>query len=123
MGLPQSNARVTAILAPGPSEDYNETGGSGVPKWQGSREAYVLEQWKTNYSQSEGGLKRNKIVTMYIPADMVRGFSLLTGDTITYTFNGDTTSRRIQDVTPNIYPGHPLQTYKLNLDLVTVEAP
>lgn len=123
MSLPQSNARITQVKASGSSEDYDRSQGNGSSKWTGDREAYVLEQWKTTYSKSEGGQSRQKRVTMYIPLDMVDTWSLLTGDFVTYTFNGAQTTRKIQDVTPNVYPGHPLQTYMLTLEAVAVETP
>lgn len=123
MGLPQSNARIIQVNSSGSSEDYDKAQGNGNSKWIGDREAYVLEQWKTIYSQSEGGQSRNKRVTMYIPLDMVDNWSLKTGDFVTYTFNGEKTTRKIQDVTPNVYPGHPLQTYMITLEAVAVETP
>jgi hypothetical protein len=83
-----------------------------------------MESWKTYFSQSEGALKRFKIVTMYVPLDMLPdGVALDPGDIVVYDYNGTTSTRKIQDVTPNILPGHPLQNYQVVMEPLSTESP
>lgn len=115
MALPQVNARLKSIVPPGGSEDYDNPGSAGTPKWAGDIGAYVTES--VIQSTSQGRLDRLKRTAIVIPGDLRPAVDLATGDVLTYDYAGLTHSRKVVDFQAHLLPtARAFATVKVELE-------
>lgn len=105
MGLPQSNARLLRISAPGASEDFdNPGGGEGTRRWSGDADAYATESILVRLSASPGSIVRAKDMRLIIPADLRPSVEIHSGDFVTFTYAGRPLTGKTQDFVAKIGP-------------------
>lgn len=111
--LPQANARLTKIAGPGFSEDAELPATEGATRWEGASDAYVTEKIIT--STAQGRLDRLKRTTIIIPGDLRPPVALAQGDAVTYSYAGESFTRRVIDFQAHLLPGVP-QTVRIELE-------
>lgn len=94
--LPASNATLTAINAPGLSEDYDEPATDGTPRWTGTVDCYVVNKIRTLVGTA--GLNRVKTTYLVVPYDI--GETVESGDTVVFTLEGESVSRVVWEIDP-----------------------
>lgn len=125
--LPQVNAILISINTDGATEDWAAGPGAPGPAiWSGSSDAYVMEKIRTVYSQSAGGLLKEKEVTIIISSNLtdINGNTLTvnTGHIFTYSYRGTMYTRRVMDYSAPYLPGIGLQEYiRVNLNPAAME--
>jgi hypothetical protein len=94
--LPSHNARLSAVLSPGSSEDYDVSAGAGSAKWSGDAEALVVEH--VLEAVSGEGLDQAKQTHVEIPSN--HGVTIKPEDYVTYTPTGASSAvtRRVKEV-------------------------
>jgi hypothetical protein len=103
--LPQTNARLLAITGPGSSEDFDRDAGTNGPvKWHGSSDAYYNEKIRVSLSATPGSITRAKDITLSIPGDLRPSVQIHSGDTVTFLYQGQTLSGKVQDYTNPVPP-------------------
>lgn len=81
MFLASHNARLSEVLSPGSSEDYDIAQGAGTSKWSGDAEALYVEQVLAQASGER--LDQAKQTHLQVPSNL--GVTVLVGDYVTYT--------------------------------------
>lgn len=93
--VPPVNATIEWVGSPGGLDPYGDPE-PAVQKWAGTAPAYVTEQ--VLVSEPTGGLADTAtILRAAIPASL-GGTTVNTGDEITLTKNGETTTRRVRNI-------------------------
>jgi hypothetical protein len=100
---PITNATLTRVQPGGGAEDYDATTLSGADKFTGSQAAFVSDE---QVSRDAGGtstivLERSVAVDDALAVDWARG------DTLTYTYRGDTLTGVVRDIKTTTAPGLP----------------
>lgn len=100
--LPASNATLTSIMGGGFTADYDQPATSGTARWQGTVGVYVVEEIITVASATrragEGADSVNELTRTYLVLDAELGRLVQTGDTLTYTLDGVTSTRVARNV-------------------------
>jgi hypothetical protein len=91
-----TNATLTQIAAPGTSDDYDVTATTGTARWTGSvgvtiRRDPIIE------IQTNQALNVVRTTRMEVPFDI--GSVIQHNDALTYTYEGQTLTRRVDDIT------------------------
>lgn len=92
---PQTNSALIQISSDGQSDDWDVTQATGSAVWSGSADAYVQEKIRTNFSQSAGALVKTK--DLQIVLDMPFAGRINTGHVLSFTWRGQTISRRVME--------------------------
>jgi hypothetical protein len=95
-GLIFTNATLTRIAAPGTSDDYDVAGTPGTARWTGSVGVTIR---RDPIVEVQGAQALNVIRTtrMEVPYDI--GSVIEHNDAVTYTYEGETWTRRVDDIT------------------------
>lgn len=92
--LPLVNATVTAITAPGSSEDYGSAGGAGSTLFSGEAPAYVTQQM----FQNANGEKLDQITVTRLVLNYNVGNLVQRGGTITFSTDGVVSTRIVREL-------------------------
>lgn len=98
--LPASNARLLEIGAGEFTADYDQPATQGPPRWEGSADAYVVEELKTSRlieSGAAGSVAVDERVVTYIVLEASIGRIAQRGDTITYATEEGTRTRTVRN--------------------------
>lgn len=94
--LVYANATLTRITAPGTADDYDIPGTPGADRWAGSVGVTVRRDPIVEV-QANQALNVVRSTRMEIPYDV--GSVIEHNDALTYTYEGETVTRRVDDVT------------------------
>jgi hypothetical protein len=101
MRLPLVNATLTVIAGGGGDANYDTPAGADLPKWEGEEDAYVVEELvEVQRDDSVDELQRTSIVITAERADGVER-----GDTLTYSYRGQTHTREVRDLRVAVLAG------------------
>lgn len=114
--LPQSNATLTQVLAPGFSEDDDYAGVDGDLKWSGSEDAYVDDVIRTQFAQTAGILNKARDTRIILSAELPVTIDI--GDVLLYTFRGQPLKRKVTDFDSRELVGIPHPTMRYHLEEV-----
>lgn len=90
MGLPYTNGRLLSITGVGATEDYTDPGDNvGAERWTGNLGITVRQQLLENIN----GDRIDEIITTSVKLPYAIGRLVRRGDTITYTYDGDSYTR------------------------------
>ena len=90
--VPLVNATLTQIAGGGSSEDYDSPAGADTARWSGTADAYVDEHMESQVTgQSLDAIDVTRLVVPLTPGSQAQR-----GDTVTYTYGGQTVSRTVQ---------------------------
>lgn len=100
--LPAYNARLTKIQAGagGGVADGLDTNQSGIVRWEGDQDAYILIKRRRNYSGDTSQIEKE--IVIYVPDHTARTAGLVVGDYLTVTQDGTATTYRANDVVSSI---------------------
>lgn len=111
--LPQANATLTAIRAPGFSAEGETPATEGTARWTGSADAYVSEEQVTSTVAGRLDLFRKDVLV--IPGTLRPAVSIQLGDAVTFSYAGAQQTRIVRAVRARLLNGVP-QTVRLDLE-------
>ncbi len=98
MNLPQANARLTAVVARGHSEDWDEGEEAGAERWAGTADAYVQQAQQ----QVRDGARDSTVVTRSIV--LPPNVPVHVGDTLRLVWRETPVSWPVVAVTERVAP-------------------
>jgi ribosomal 50S subunit-recycling heat shock protein len=106
--IPQSNARLKQINAPGFSADADLPATTGAAKWQGNIAAYFKETVMTSAAQMTGAGRVDLLRKTYlvVPSDLKPSVTVNIGDVVIFSIRGIDKTRRVREISaPPSIPG------------------
>lgn len=92
MKPPLANATLTSIAGGGTSEDYDTGPGADTARWTGSVDAYLQERLEAQVA----GQQLDAVDVSRLVVPLAEGLNARRGDTVTYSYGGETFSRTVQ---------------------------
>jgi len=92
------NATVTLIVGGGAAEDYDSLAGADTQRWAGSQGGYVREEILSEVTSGGQGGTLTEVRVTRLAVDLALADLVQRGDSVTYTYAGETATRTVRSL-------------------------